>query len=803
MPLLMEQLGLGDRAKKKALCPWHDDKNPSFGIYQNGNGKWKFACHAGCGQGDEVDLIKKTLAIQDDGEAIRQYANMAGIEPEKGMTAGQFLTEATEIFNATPSEAEPDAPQAPAVVHAAGALSQSVETQEPAKLEPLGAKAITQVATWRGYSPEFVRGLTNAGIIGKFGDNYIAFPVANGVHYRKPDGSWRYSEGAKPDLFKTGEIEEGAPVQVFESQWDALAYAEASGEMNNIAATRGAGNVKLLADKLSEHTGTLYLWPQNDAAGLKWMQDIHKMLPAVQMKQCAVPNEHKDLNDWRKASATDGDIFNAFVDAKDLSGADNAGSDQMVDEPTSQTGKPLPEPPAQNNMGAVGVTTHQPAFVSSAAAPANLPVPVLASPKPPRMQSHDETSGEARESTTRPLSRLGDSRAGQNTLSGGGLIAAEPLAVQVRPIAHAAALAATLDEAKTYLQRFVVFPDEEQAIVCALWAAHTYVYSAFDYSPILHIFSPEKGCGKSVLLEAIGLLCNKPSSFVNTSEAALFREINAEKPTLLWDEIDNFIIEEKSPFVGMLNAGYKRGGQVKRCADYGKSIDTFDVYCPKALTGIGRIPDTTHRRCLDIRLAREAKGMMEKFRGVRAEPLAKPIAASLLAWARGALASLTGIEVKLPDQLTGAQEDICEPLLAVADQAGGEWPEKAREAVIAICASAEDQSVGAQLLDSCRKAFSFSNTDKMQSSELLERLIREEDANAPWAAWWENDVKRGNVQGPAQKLARLLDSFSIKPRTFRGEDDKTHKGYFKADFDDAWRRYLAPVTGLVTMELGI
>src|SRR5262249_38296878 len=155
-----------------------------------------------------------------------------------------------------------------------------------------------------------------------------------------------------------------------------------------------------------------------------------------------------------------------------------------------------------------------------------------------------------------------------------------------------------------------------------------------------------------------------------------------------------------------LNAGYKRGGKVRRCADFGRRREEYDVYCPKALTGIGKIPDTVHDRCLDIRLVRESKGTGVKFRSKTAEPEAAPIRAELQAWAAKAKKDMLDATPRLPDQLTGRQQDICEPLLAVAEAAGGEWADNGPIALITICASNEDQSTGIQLLASVREAFS-------------------------------------------------------------------------------------------------
>src|SRR5262245_30167462 len=100
---------------------------------------------------------------------------------------------------------------------------------------------VRKIAGWRGLPREFVQWASDAGIIA-IHKGRPAFPVPNGFHCRRKDGEWYYTKGAKPDLFKIGELEEGANIHVFESQWDALAFASVFDptERNNIVATRGS-----------------------------------------------------------------------------------------------------------------------------------------------------------------------------------------------------------------------------------------------------------------------------------------------------------------------------------------------------------------------------------------------------------------------------------------------------------------------------------------------------------------------------------------------------------------------------------
>ena len=99
-----------------------------------------------------------------------------------------------------------------------------------------------------------------------------------------------------------GELVAGDPVHVFESQWDAFAFMDKSGERSGIIISRGAGNGAIVGGLLPEGS-TVYLWPQNDPAGDKWEKDICANTKAV-VKRAKIPAPHKDLNDWTRAGAT-------------------------------------------------------------------------------------------------------------------------------------------------------------------------------------------------------------------------------------------------------------------------------------------------------------------------------------------------------------------------------------------------------------------------------------------------------------------------------------------------------------------
>ena len=358
-----------------------------------------------------------------------------------------------------------------------------------------------------------------------------------------------------------------------------------------------------------------------------------------------------------------------------------------------------------------------------------------------------------------------------------------------------------LQAVRAFLSRHIVFTSEAQAIAVSLWVAHTWVIEAFSYTPYLHIWSPVKRCGKSRVFDCLGLLCANHWATVWPSEAVLFRKIQRDTPTLLLDEVDAvFTIKNgddgKEALRALLNAGFERRATVARCIGPDHKLMEFRVFCPKALAGIGKLPDTVSDRCIPVKMARRKPGEhIEKFRRRDAEPVAKPITDALQAWSQkqAVIDKLREARPKMPNALNDRAADICEPLLAISDLAGGEWPSLARTALVELCGGGDvgDESIGTKLLTAIREIFQAREVDQIATQNLLKALIEREN-DEPWAGWWEADLKKENTRGPGAKLAGLLKPFGIVSRTIREEDDSTPKGYKLASFEDAFSRYLPP-----------
>ena len=320
LPVLMHRLGLGQHAKKRAFCPFHDDQHTSFSVYRDNKGEFRFKCFAGCGGGDEIDFVALAERLSK-ADAIRRFKELAGVKNDsascKPFVAGRAVEQRKE---AKPNDSPTATPQ-------------TFDWQEC--VQSFTDKDALRLQLQRGYSRAFCRWLKENGHIGKY-NGCIAFPLHDragnvvAVHYRLKDGSWRYyPQGTKARPLVIGELVAGEPVHVFESQWDAFAFMDISGERCGVVITRGASNAALVAGMIPENS-TAYAWTQNDAAGEKWQGDICGNTRAV-VKRARIPKSHKDLNDWTRAlagAATD-DLVAAMANAEVIQQAEKTWLDAL------------------------------------------------------------------------------------------------------------------------------------------------------------------------------------------------------------------------------------------------------------------------------------------------------------------------------------------------------------------------------------------------------------------------------------------------------------------------------------------
>src|SRR5215831_5193224 len=248
--------------------------------------------------------------------------------------------------------------------------------------------------------------------------------------------------------------------------------------------------------------------------------------------------------------------------------------------------------------------------------------------------------------------------------------------------------------------KFIAYPSNEAHVAHVLWIVHTHLMEAWESTPRLAFLSPEPASGKTRALEISELLVPNPVEAINVTPAYLFRKVGADdaKPTILYDEIDTVFgpkAKENEEIRGLLNAGHRKGAVAGRCVVIGKQVKTEEIpaYCAVALAGLRDLPDTIMTRAVVLRMRRRAPDeQVEAWRRRIHAQEGKEIRDQLALWAEGALGNVINTWPEMPKGVTDRDADVWEALIAVADVAGGTWPERARKAAVTLVREAKESS---------------------------------------------------------------------------------------------------------------
>ncbi len=359
--------------------------------------------------------------------------------------------------------------------------------------------------------------------------------------------------------------------------------------------------------------------------------------------------------------------------------------------------------------------------------------------------------------------------------------------------------AALLDDVLAFVKRYIVLPEEHHYVAVALWILHTWGINAFDMTPRLALESPEPQSGKTLVLEVLNVLLNKAIFSLNVSVAALFRVIDDGTRPILFDEVDAIFSQTKGDpgkedLRGVLNGGYSRGATVLRVKMPGAVLQEFHVFAPVALAAIGKLPATLESRAIIIHMRRRTPDEpVERFRARIVRKTAVPLIERLTEWAPLYEDELRTAEPDIPDEIDDRAQDIWEPLIAIADLAGGDWPERTRRAAVAIHRGRglDDSSSGVLLLRAIKAAFDKSGVliggSLKITTENLMTVINGND-EYPFGGWNNG----GGMH--SRNLNAMLKPYGVHSLDIKFSGG-TRKGFEKVAFADAWSRYtpdLAP-----------
>ena len=340
-----------------------------------------------------------------------------------------------------------------------------------------------------------------------------------------------------------------------------------------------------------------------------------------------------------------------------------------------------------------------------------------------------------------------------------------------------------LSELVSTFERYFVLP-HGAAVALALWVLHTHMYRDFYYTPRLIIRSAVMRSGKTSVLMVVGKLAIRAVMTADATPAVVFRLIASKDLTLILDEADT---KDFAEYRSIINAGYRKDGCVLRCDPNSLEPREFPVFGPIVIGGNGRLPQTIEDRGVIITMKRKLKS--EKVERIREDRLGHLVALNqkCACWVTKHRKAIAEIDPPVPEALNDRAADNWRPLLAIAEAVGGEWPQRARNAALALDCDSGGDGLDVLLLSDIRQAFATQEVDVLISTELLEYLNGRDDR--PWS-----EINKGtNMTAP--QLAHRLKPFEIAPKQLwtKGRDakgKKNERGYEISQFKDAFARYL-------------
>ena len=259
------------------------------------------------------------------------------------------------------------------------------------------------------------------------------------------------------------------------------------------------------------------------------------------------------------------------------------------------------------------------------------------------------------------------------------------------------------DRLGLFLRRFVFFKDQRTYNLVAVWVMGTYVHVLFRYYGYLHIRSPEKRCGKSLLEEILSKLAfNATVPLTHPTTAQLYRGPSRDRGTQILDEIDRLKTDKElfGALLAVLNVGFQRGGTVLRYERVGERFEerSFEPFAPRILAGIATtsLPDVLEDRSIPVSMHRRRRTeRVERFNVRVLETEILRLREELYLWALSHAEELVQVyeqmgEVPALADLDDRLRDIWEPLVAIASLSDAECNDGSTHLVDLMTAVAGD-----------------------------------------------------------------------------------------------------------------
>ena len=378
-----------------------------------------------------------------------------------------------------------------------------------------------------------------------------------------------------------------------------------------------------------------------------------------------------------------------------------------------------------------------------------------------------------------------------DSLAGSALVIAD-----VEPWPESVHLSTLLNEIAQVFRDYIVFQDEHDPDMLALWVVVTYCVELFNIAPLVGVSAISKECGKTSLLRILLHLVRKGKGTVSLTTATAFRIVDKYHPTLIADEVDKWL-KNNPEVLGIFLAGHEREfSKVDRCVGDDNDTREFDCFGPKAWGQIGLPDGQLVSRSLVVKLLKKKPSeKVKSWPKVGMPDEVKDVFVRLRRQAtRWAQDSQDAIKSSQPDvsSLDNRLQDNWYPMLVVASLAGEEWKQRALAAA-GVEAVIDEEGELMILLRDIRNIFFTRKIDRIPSALLLADLLLQDESP------WRHYERQPDGLSPHQ-LGHKLSTMNIKSKPMRfdkqlvlGYDKEKNllKGYKHESFTNMFERQLA------------
>ena len=363
--------------------------------------------------------------------------------------------------------------------------------------------------------------------------------------------------------------------------------------------------------------------------------------------------------------------------------------------------------------------------------------------------------------------------------------------------------AALLDDLATAIRRHA-FIDECDLVKATLWTIHGYrrFYDNVQVLPRLVITAGREDSGKTSLAVALAHASDVALVVVSPRPATLFRSIEAHQVALFLDEADVWYPRNED-LREIVNSGFnKDGALVPRTEDVGSGgkreheVRLYSTFTPMAIVGINLekvLARTLLSRALIIRMtpARVGEVTTDIFANPPAVQAIREIASRIKRWVADHEGKLAHAKPDMPGVINRLRL-VWEPLLAIADAAGGDWPTRARAALELERGRIRDPNLGEALLLDALQIMTEADVAGLHTKDLIERLLPLEMRT--WSAFGKRRVAIRDIE-----VADLLAPYGLKPKQLKiGAINR--RGYRLEDIQAAVERYVTSTIAEVPEE---